>query len=109
MTPPPAFFAWDEGALVRRKVVQCALSRVCGGCGRPLGRPVVFVGSSVEVGRNEFHAPPMHPTCADDVRRALDPTWEVVSTSGFEFVRPGADDLDPDPRFVPNSLISGAT
>ena len=102
-------FAWDEGVLVRRKVVQCALSRVCAGCGRPLGRPLVLVGTPSEVGRNEFHAPPMHATCAEDARRELDPTWEVVQTSGFEFVRPGADDPDPLPRFVPNSLISRAT
>jgi hypothetical protein len=98
-------FAWEEGALVRRKVTQCALSRVCGACGTPLGRPIAFVGTSREVGRNEFHAPPLHATCADDVRRALEPTWEVVLTSGFEFVRPGPSDLDPLPRFSPNSVL----
>ncbi|MDO9457068.1 hypothetical protein [Nocardioides sp.] len=98
-------FAWDEGVLLRRKVTQCALSRVCGGCGTPLGRPIAFVGSADEVARNEFHAPPLHATCADDVRRALEPSWEVVLTSGFEFVRPASDDLDPLARFQPNSLI----
>ncbi|WP_148615610.1 hypothetical protein [Nocardioides rubriscoriae] len=108
-----ALFAWDEGALVRRKVTQCALSRVCGACGSPLGRPIAFVGPADEVARNEFHAPPLHATCADDVRRTLDPTggsagesaWQVVLTSGFEYVRPGADDLDPLARFVPNSVL----
>ena len=99
-------FAWDGGALVRSKVTQCALSRVCGGCGTPLGRPIAFLGSTDEVARNEFHAPPLHTTCADDVRRALDPAWEVVLTSGFEFVRPGAEDFDPLPRFIPNSLLT---
>jgi hypothetical protein len=101
-----ALFAWDGGALLRRKVTQCALSRVCGGCGRSLGRPVAFVGDADEVARNEFHAPPLHTTCADDVRRELDRAWEVVLTSGFEFVRPAADDLDKEPRFRPNSLIA---
>lgn len=98
-------FAWDEGVLVRRTVTQCALSRVCGGCGTSLGRPIAFVGTAEEVGRNEFHAPPLHATCADDVRRTLEPTWEVVLTSGFEFIRPVAGDLDPLPRFAPNSVI----
>lgn len=98
-------FAWEQGALVRRKVTQCALSRVCGGCGTPLGRPIAFVGTADEVARNEFHAPPLHTTCADDVRRELEPTWDVVLTSGFEYVRPAADDLDPLARFVPNSLL----
>ena len=98
-------FAWEEGALVRRTVVQCGLSRVCGGCGRSLGRPIAFVGTCAEVARNEFHAPPLHTTCADDVRRELDATWEVVLTSGFDFVRPVAGDTDPAPRFHPNSLI----
>lgn len=105
--PKTTLFAWDGGdTLVRRRVTQCALSRVCGGCGESLGRPIAFVGPADEVARNAFHAPPMHATCADDVRRELDPTWEVVLTSGFEFVRPAAADLDPLPRFVPNSLIA---
>ena len=108
MTVTTALFAWEEGALVKRKVVQCALSRVCGRCGTSLGRPIAFTGDADEVARNEFHAPPLHATCADDVRRALDPagdTLQVVLTSGFEFVRPASTDLDQQPRFVPNSLL----
>ena len=42
LSPP---FAWPDGTLDRRRVVQCALSRVCGGCGRSLGRPIAFVGT----------------------------------------------------------------
>lgn len=102
-------FAWDEGALVRRKVTQCALSRVCGVCGTPLGRPIAFVGTQVEIGRNAFHAPPLHSEC---VARLVtdpiaDPTWQVVTTAGYEFVRPVKDDPDPAPRFEPNSILSG--
>jgi hypothetical protein len=98
-------FAWEQGALVRRKVTQCALSRICGGCGTPLGRPIAFVGTATEVARNEFHAPPLHATCADDVRRELEPSWDIVLTAGFEFVRPVSHDADPLARFVPNSLL----
>ena len=99
-------FAWEEGALVRRKVTQCALSRICGGCGTPLGRPIAFVGTPAEVARNEFHAPPLHAGCADDVRGALDPSWLVVHTAAFEFVRPGRGDLDQQVRFELVSRIS---
>lgn len=101
-------FAWPDGALDRRRVVQCALSRICGACGTSLGRPIAFVGDTDEVGRNAFHSPPLHATCADDVRAAFGANGggsEVVLTSGFEFVRPAADDLDQAVRFVPNSLL----
>lgn len=98
-------FAWDDGALDRRKVIECALSRVCGGCGQSLGRPIAFAGDADEVARNTFRAPPMHPTCAERACRTLDPAWQVVLTSGFEFVRPTADDADRRLRFVPNSLL----
>jgi hypothetical protein len=102
-------FAWDEGALVRSKVVQCALSRICGVCGAPLGRPIAFVGTPLEIGRNAFHTPPLHGQCAlrllDDA--VADPTWQVVTTAGFEFVRPVRNDADPQVRFEPNSLLSG--
>lgn len=90
-----------------RWVTQCALSRVCGGCAMSLGRPVAFVGTPEEVARNAFHLPPMHAACADELRRQpdADPAWQRIETSGFEFVRPGRDDLDQRPRFEPNSLI----
>ncbi len=105
MSTTVALFAWPDGVLDPRKVTQCALSRVCGGCGRSLGRPIAFVGPGEEVARNAFHAPPLHATCADDVRRLVAPSWEVVLTAGFEYVRPARDDTDRRPRFEPNSLL----
>jgi hypothetical protein len=91
----------------RRWVTQCALSRICGWCAESLGRPVVFVGTQEEVGRNAFHLPPLHEECAAALCRDADadPRWQVVRTAGFEFVRPGRDDLDTRPRFEPNSLL----
>jgi len=91
----------------RRWVIQCALSRVCGCCAMSLGRPIAFLGTSDEVARNAFHLPPMHLACAQELRRTpgADPAWRLVTTSGFEFVRPARDDLDPEPRFEPNSLL----
>ena len=101
-----------------RRVTQCALSRVCGVCGRGLGRPIAFLGSQHEVDRNAFHFPPAHLDCAnklvaayEDVTEAVlgqdEPTaaWQVVTTAGFEFVRPGRENLDPRPTFQPNSLL----
>jgi hypothetical protein len=92
----------------RRWVIQCALSRICGVCGTSLGRPVVFLGTPDEVGRNAFHLPPMHLTCAEELRRGpgSDPTWQLVNTAAFEFVRPARDDLDREPRFEPSVLTN---
>ena len=99
-------FAWGGSLddLVGARVTQCALSRICGSCGRPLGRPIAFVGTSTEVGRNAFHAPPLHLECAHALRRER-PDWELVTTAGFEFVRPGREDVDRRPTFQPNSLL----
>ena len=99
-------FAWGASLedLDGKRVTQCALSRVCGSCGRPLGRPIAFVGTAQEVGRNAFHAPPLHLDCARGlaVQRA---DWELVTTAGFEFVRPSREDVDRRPTFQPNSLL----
>lgn len=103
LSSPP--FAWPDGELDRRRVVQCALSRVCGGCGRSLGRPIAFVGTEDEVARNAFHAPPMHDGCARSLRDLDLAGSEIVFTAGFEFVRPTVDGSDPLATFVPNSLI----
>ncbi|HWU21299.1 MAG TPA: hypothetical protein VN088_07230 [Nocardioides sp.] len=91
----------------RSWVTQCALSRICGECGRPLGRPIAFLGTPDEIGRNAFHAPPLHADCAEAVLRGeeADPAWRVTHTAGFEFVRPSAADTDRRPCFVPNSLL----
>ncbi|MET3962610.1 hypothetical protein ABIE44_002544 [Marmoricola sp. OAE513] len=99
-------FAWLDGELDPRRVTQCALSRVCGGCGRSLGRPIAFVGSEEEVARNEFHAPPMHQECAHDLSRRGTAGTAVVLTGGFEFVRPTAEAVDRRCTFVPNSLVA---
>ena len=87
----------------RRWATQCALSRICGVCGEPLGRPIAFRGTPREVGRNAFHLPPMHVACAATLRQR--PETELVTTAGFEFVRPGRDDEDKRPTFQPNSLL----
>ena len=91
--------------LNRKRVVQCALSRICGSCAGGLGRPIAFVGTPVEVGRNAFHYPPMHESCARELAGRLSGT-EVVTTAGFEFVRPAKEDDDDRPTFQPNSLLA---
>ncbi len=106
MTVSTTYFAWGESLddLVQARVTQCALSRICGSCGRPLGRPIAFVGTPVEVGRNAFHAPPLHVGCAEDLLGTR-PDWELVTTAGFEFVRSNREDVDRRPVFEPNSLL----
>lgn len=124
-------FAAGGGGTVRRvnhkRVPQCALSRICGMCGETLGRPLAFLGTELEVGRNAFHFPPMHVECAElaqtlyadlpvdalgigDREAFGDPgsqphePWVLVTTSGFEYVRPSSEQVDRRPTFEPNSL-----
>jgi hypothetical protein len=107
--------------LQRSRVIQCALSRVCGVCGATLGRPLTLLGSREEVDRNAFHFPPSHLACAERLLAAYvgvsrpvlgqddsgpaGHTWHLVTTGGFEFVRPNRDDLDQRLRFEPNSVL----
>ncbi len=120
------------GGTIRRVVIkrvwQCALSRICGLCGETLSRPVAFLGTQLEVDRNAFHFPPMHHECAETAQqvyaglpadalgigarealgdRGSEPhePWVVVTTSGFEFVRPSSEQVDKRPVFEPNSLL----
>ncbi len=111
MTVATTPFAWGDSLedLVGKRVTQCALSRICGVCGEPLGRPVAFVGTPREVGRNAYHQPPLHASCAVELcgMAGADPDWRTVTTAGFEFVRAGREDDDRRPTFQPNSLLSG--
>jgi hypothetical protein len=104
--------------LDHRRVTQCALSRVCGVCGAGLGRPIAFLGSAGERDRNAFHFPPSHLACARALLTAYDgrpgpllghdtapESWVLVTTAGFEFVRPERGDRDQRSTFQPNSLL----
>ncbi len=104
--------------LDHRRVTQCALSRVCGVCGAGLGRPIAFLGSPEEEARNLFHFPPTHVECAErlldvyaEVRGSVlgqtEPfdAWVIVTTGGFEYVRPRRQDVDRRATFEPHSLL----
>jgi hypothetical protein len=92
-----------ERLMTKSWVTQCALSRICGVCAETLGRPIAFRGTPQEVGRNAFHLPPMHVDCAASLGERAES--ELVTTAGFEFVRPDREDADQRPRFEPNSLL----
>ena len=62
---------------------------------------MAFLGTAEEVGRNAFHFPPLHLECASALVAAYagvaEPVcwagpgprpWALVTTAGFEFVRP---------------------
>lgn len=104
--------------LQRSRVIQCALSRVCGVCGASLGRPLTLLGTRAEVDRNSFHFPPSHLECAERLLAAYvgargpvlgqpegEREWHLVTTGGFEFVRADKHDEDQRPRFEPNSVL----
>lgn len=86
----------------RAWVTRCALSRICGVCARPLGRPIAFVGSLDEVEHHAFHLPPLHLDCARDLAGEAQ---QIVTTAAFEFVRSAKEDLDRRPSFQPSSLL----
>lgn len=112
------FASMGDLGLDKRKVTQCALSRICGVCAESLSRPVAFLGSVVEADRNQFHFPPMHPGCAEVAietwtggssaalgHPSAPESWALVTTSGFEYVRPTSEWEDRRAVFAPNSVI----
>ncbi|GGF36784.1 hypothetical protein GCM10011519_07930 [Marmoricola endophyticus] len=121
--PVPFVCEYDDGRasvrlLNKKRVTQCALSRICGVCGDSLGRPVAFVGPLAEANREAFHFPPVHVECG----RALVATtgdapygvlgqddatasWVMVTTGGFDHDRPQPGELDRRPTFRPNSVL----
>ncbi len=112
------FASMGDLGLDKRKVTQCALSRICGVCAGSLSRPVAFLGTLDEAARNEFHFPPSHVSCAEAAVAAWGPAssaalghpaapeaWVLVTTSGFEFIRPTHEWADRRPLFSPNSVI----
>ena len=120
----PVPFACGEalGAPVKKLVLQCALSRICGLCGRSLSWGVTFVGSPEEAEANAFHFPPLHEACADAALATyprlgvpvlgqavpLD-TWALVVTGGFELVRPTSRGGDMRVHFTANAVSDRRT
>lgn len=116
----PVPFACGDDALgppLKKRVLQCALSRVCGMCGRPLSWGATFVGSPEEAEENSFHFPPLHLDCAEAALELYPPlgmpvlgqdevlpTWALVVTGGFELVRPVSRGGDMRVSFVTNSV-----
>lgn len=110
--------AVDLATVRKRRVIRCALSRICGLCGVSLGWPVAFLGSVAEVEANALHFPPLHQECAEaavEVYRPLDrgvlgieaapAQWQMVTTGGFELERPAGREGDQRVVFHPNSVL----
>lgn len=115
----PEGAALSASELDKRRVTQCALSRICGVCGAGLGRPLAFLGSQREVDRMAFHFPASHLECARALLAAYadleEPVlgqdaapgdWVLVTAASFEFVRAAKEDLDRRPVFAPNALLT---
>ena len=120
--PVPFACERDDGpsslsALNRKRVIQCALSRICGMCGLSLHNPVVFVGTADDADRNKFRVPPLHLECARAALALYPPlatpvlgyprrssTWALLLTGGFELERPTV--RGEQVTFRPNSITS---
>ncbi|QWZ07270.1 hypothetical protein KRR39_17625 [Nocardioides panacis] len=121
---PVPFACGDDalGAPLKRRVLQCALSRVCGLCGRSLSWGVTFVGSPAEGEAGAFLFPPSHRECAEAAlllyprlgvpvlgQDAPLAEWAVLVTGGFELVRPASRQGDMRVRFTANSVSERRT
>lgn len=102
--------------VVKSRAIRCALSRICGVCGATLARPIAFVGSSDEALDGEFAFPPCHEECARTVagdphqrlgRPARPRRWVLVTTAGFDLVRPQRRGAPVS--FRPNSVLGRET
>lgn len=104
----------DVAAVVKKRAIRCALSRVCGVCGEPLSRPIAFVGPEAEAQVGLFAFPPTHLGCARSAVDALGDgpglghppvmgPWALVTTGGFDLIRPTRRG-DPV-HFHPNSAL----
>lgn len=107
----------DIGTVVNARAIQCALSRVCGLCGRSMTGPATFVGSASEADGDGFRFPAMHADCAEFAldaypglgvpvlgQQVVRDEWEVVLTGGFELERPARRGPDMHVRFHPNAV-----
>jgi hypothetical protein len=104
-----------QPGVIKRRAIQCALSRICGVCGGVLDRPIAFLGSEDEALDGLFTFPPTHLACAQDAiarhlplgRAVMPRRWLVVTTGGFDLVRPTR--RGEPVLFHPNSVIATTT
>jgi hypothetical protein len=106
----------DHAVVVRRRAIQCALSRICGVCGETLTRPIAFLGPEDEALDGLFTFPPAHQPCAESAleryaaagdgvlgQPVAPRRWVLVTTAGFDLVRPAR--RGDAVRFRPNSVL----
>jgi hypothetical protein len=99
--PVPFVHEYDDGTydlarLNPRRVVQCALSRVCAMCDQSLDYPLAFLGDDDAVASGVFAYPPSHRACAEAALRlyggeagwCLGPRPRLLVTGSFTVERP---------------------
>jgi hypothetical protein len=102
--PVPFVHEYDDGGydlhvLNGKRVVQCALSRVCAMCAQTLGFPLAFLGDRAAADERAYTYPPMHVPCAEAAVRLYPPTpaaaagrpvqaWVMFLTGSFQVERP---------------------
>jgi hypothetical protein len=112
----------DLATVHKRRVIRCALSRICGLCGISLGWPIAFLGSSAEVAANTLRFPPLHQECGEAALTVYAPLgagvlgidtapaeWEMVTTGGFELERPAGRDGDQRVAFRLHAVLGRRT
>ena len=54
-------------AIDATRVVECAMKRLCGACGKPLDYWIAFIGGPISAETRRYADPPMHVACAEAV------------------------------------------
>jgi len=108
MTPQPFAQLRDDGSIdqsgvVKKRAIQCALSRICGSCGEPLTWPIAFVGDDDEASAALFAYPPLHPSCAESLLEDGSGSRLMIRTGGFDLVRPAR--RGEPVQFRPNAIL----
>jgi hypothetical protein len=102
--PVPFVHEYDDGSydleqLNRKRVTQCALSRVCAMCAQTLAFPLAFLGDQQAADQRAYTCPPMHASCAEAAVGLYPPTpastagrpvdaWVMLLTGSFQVERP---------------------
>jgi hypothetical protein len=100
--PVPFVHEYDDGTydldhLNRKRVTQCALSRVCALCAQSLDYPLAFLGDDEEAQSRTYAYPPVHLGCAQAAVRLYPPPgaatgvrggWVMTVTGSFQVERP---------------------
>jgi hypothetical protein len=98
---------WDFTVALVERLNECILGRLCGQCGKPLGRRIAFVGGPISASTHAYNDAPMHEECAlaalglcPHINRANMKRAKKPRLKGTRFRSPSYAYLDRPPVWV---------